>query len=133
MNAFDDFFDHDWFFKPVLKDTNWKFSPVMDLHETDDAYVAKVDLPGLTKEDIHIEVSNDVLTISGERKNEMDEKKDGWDCMERQYGKFSRAIRVPSDTVDSDKITANYKNGVLEVSLPKAAQVKPKEILVGTN
>jgi HSP20 family protein len=103
------------------------------LKETDDAYVAKVELPGLEKDDIHIEVSNDVLTISGERKHETDEKKEGWHRVERRYGKFSRAIRVPGDLVEADKITANYKNGVLEVTLPKAPQVKPKQIPVETN
>ena len=85
----------------------------------------------MTEEDIDISVVGDSLTIKGERKAEDEVKEEDYYCCERSYGSFSRSIAVPSN-VDAKKIEASYDDGVLEVSLPKASEVKPKKIAVST-
>lgn len=122
----------DWFLKPVHQ-SKPGFVPALDLEETDDAYVAWVELPGMKRDDIKIDLTNNVLTIQGERKHEMEEKKEGWHLVERTYGKFYRAVRIQGGTVDSENIRASYKDGILEVTLPKSKESKPKQIPVEIN
>jgi HSP20 family protein len=97
------------------------FSPAIDLQETETAYVAKADLPGLEKEKIDVSVSGNVLTISGERKGEtrQEDAQQGFYTTERSYGSFSRSISLPGP-VDEGGIVADYRDGVLTVTLPKA-------------
>ncbi|HVY55142.1 MAG TPA: Hsp20/alpha crystallin family protein [Thermodesulfobacteriota bacterium] len=106
--------------------------PAVDVYETEDSYVLKADLPGVSKEDIKIDVNNNTLTIKGEKKLEEKTEKDNYVRVERSYGSFSRTFAL-SDKVDSTNIKAAYKDGVLEVTLPKKEEAKPKEIKVEIN
>lgn len=99
----------------------------MDLEETDDDYIVQVELPGLKREDIEISVSEDHLTIKGERKREKEEKGKRYHRIERWYGKFERTVRFPTK-VDPNKAKAEYKAGVLRVTLPKLERAKPHRI-----
>lgn len=131
-------------FKPFYADFNCCFNgveessrnspwqPSVDVCETDTGFVLKADLPGLNKEDITIDINNDVLTLKGEKRFEDQAKKDGYVRVERRYGSFSRTFSL-SDNVDTDNVTANYKDGVLEITLPKQEEVKPKEIQIQVN
>ena len=105
----------------------WK--PRMDVKETKDAYELMADLPGLSKKDINISLNDDVLTVKGERKSEEKKEEEGRYYAERNFGSFSRSFKLPNK-VDSEKIKAEYKNGVLRLTLPKAEEAKPHEIAV---
>ena len=115
------------------------FSPLLDLKETDANYEVQVDLPGIQASDLHVQVSDNGLTISGERKYEKTEgkktdgKKNGGTphYVERYHGSFSRSIVLPT-AVKQDKIDAQYRDGVLTVTLPKAEEAKPCQITVKT-
>ncbi len=108
---------------------NYDFVPRVNTREGDDAYYIEVDLPGVKKEDININVDNDTLTISGERKVSDEHKDDNFYKIESVYGKFERSFSLPED-VDTDKIEAEHKNGVLEIKIPKVVKVEktPKKI-----
>lgn len=92
----------------------------VDVSETDKELLVKVELPGMTEKEVEISISQDLLTISGEKKQEKEQTEKGWYRMERQYGSFSRSIPLPYE-VESDKAEALYKNGVLSIKLPKSA------------
>jgi HSP20 family protein len=104
--------------------------PAMDLAETDDHLVLKADLPGLDKDDVEIEVSDGVLTISGERKTEHTEREDGYHRVERAYGSFSRSLSLP-DGIDAEQVKADFDKGVLEVRIPKPAERRPHRVQIG--
>jgi HSP20 family protein len=108
------------------------WNPSVDVYETDNSYVLKADLPGIKKEDINLDVNNNTLTIKGDKIFEEKVEKDNYLRIERRYGSFSRSFTL-SEKVDKENITANYKNGVLEVTLPKKEEAKPKEIKVEVN
>lgn len=101
--------------------------PAVDIRETDDALLVYAELPGIDKKDIHVDVHDGVLTISGERKYEKDVKEENVHRTERAYGRFSRSFSLPR-TVDADKVDAKLKDGVLEIRLPKTESAKPKAI-----
>jgi len=105
------------------------FTPTVNTREGDDAYYIEVDLPGVKKEDINIDVDDNTLTISGERKIKEEHKEDNFYKVESVYGKFERAFSLPED-VDTEKIEAEHKNGVLEIKIPKVQKVEktPKKI-----
>ncbi len=107
------------------------FIPSVNTREDDNAYYVEVDLPGVKKEDIDIDVEDNVLTISGERKFNKEEKENDYYRIESQYGKFSRSFSLP-EKVDVDKIHAESKDGILEVVVPKLkeAQKKSKKIKI---
>ncbi len=109
-----------------------RWMPAMDLVETDEHFVLKADLPGMTESDVNIELERNVLTISGERKTEQEAKKDGYYRIERSYGSFSRALTLP-EGIDAAAVTANFDNGVLEVRIPKPAQAQPHRVQIGVN
>jgi len=115
-----------WRRVPVIE-TGW--APAIDVFEKEDKFVVKAELPGMKEEDIDVSVVGDTLTIKGERKTESEVKEEDYYCCERSYGSFYRAIALPSN-VDTKKIEASYEDGVLEVTLPKTAEVKPKKISV---
>ena len=98
--------------------------PLLDVYETDSTIVASLDLPGVEKKDVEVSVSNGCLTISGERKNISGE---GGIWQETSFGTFKRTFEV-TEAVVEDKITAQFKNGILKISLPKAEEVKPAVI-----
>jgi len=105
------------------------FVPTVNTREADDAYYIEVDLPGVKKEDISIDVNDGVLTISGVRKVKEEHKDDTFYKVESVYGKFERSFTLPEDA-DADKIEATAKNGVLEIKIPKVVKVEkaPKKI-----
>ena len=105
------------------------FSPVLDVREEADNFIVNADLPGLKKEDIDISVLGNQLTLKGERKHEKETKEKDFQYIERSYGAFSRTIQLPTE-VDAGKVQATYKDGVLELTLPKSESAKPKQITV---
>lgn len=105
------------------------WTPSVDISETNEAFTFQFDLPGLKQEEIDIEFKDDTLLVQGERKTETEEKREGYVRSERYFGKFQRAFTIKTP-VDSDSVTATYRNGVLEISLPKAEAIKPKKIAV---
>jgi HSP20 family protein len=107
--------------------TGW--SPALDLYQSSDNVVAVVELPGMRKEDIEISLHDATLTISGERKRESSSNGDKAERTERYVGRFRRSIALPT-RVDAGKVSATYRDGILTVTLPKAEEVKPKQIQV---
>lgn len=105
------------------------WTPAVDLREEADHFVLHADMPGMKKEDIEVGVENNVLTIRGERKFEAEVNRETYHRIERAYGKFVRSFTLPS-LVKTDAITASYKDGILEVTIPKAEESKPKRITV---
>ncbi|HYL50522.1 MAG TPA: Hsp20/alpha crystallin family protein [Acidimicrobiia bacterium] len=101
----------------------------VDLWETNDAYHLRADVPGITPDQLDINVTADTLTFGGEVKGQSDVSNEGWLRQERRIGKFQRAFTLPVQ-IDPDKVVANFANGVLELTLPKADQVKPRSIKV---
>ena len=134
-DVFNRFFDDDYFFGlPVLPLTerqagggNGSFFPALDVVEEKDQYVLKADLPGINKEDIKVSVENGVLTIEGERKSETEHKDKQIHRVERSYGRFVRSLNLGTN-VDNSKIRASYKDGVLQLMVPKSEAAKPKAI-----
>jgi HSP20 family protein len=103
--------------------------PAIDLAEGEGEYVLRADLPGLGEDDVNIELQDNVLTISGERKFEHEERKDGYYRAERASGRFSRSLTLP-DGVDPESIRAHFDKGVLEVRVPKPAERKPHRVAI---
>jgi HSP20 family protein len=106
-----------------------RWIPAMDLVETDDSFVLKADLPGLAEDDVNIEVEENVLTVSGERKEEHEEKREGFVRVERSYGSFRRSLTLP-EGVDPEAVSASFEKGVLEVRIPKPEQRKPRKVAI---
>ena len=122
------------FFRPmrILEEGNGEHDlvPVVDVSENDDAYTIRAELPGVRKEDVNVTFENGVLTFSAESKSDTEEKAgERLIRQERRYGKYMRSLRLGAD-IDESKIKAGYKDGILEISLPKAEEVKPKRISV---
>jgi HSP20 family protein len=113
--------------KEAISVAQW--SPLVDITEDDKEYVVKAEIPEMKKEDIKINVHDDVLTMSGERKYEKEEKGKKYHRVERAYGSFMRSFALPEDA-DGSKISAEYKDGLLKVHLPKSEQAKKKAIEV---
>jgi HSP20 family protein len=106
------------------------WAPVVDLYETKDELVVSCDLPGVRDKEVHVSITGDVLTIRGERVLPTGESKDeSYHRLERWYGKFERHVQLPM-AVQSDKVQASYRDGVLEIRLPKVEEIKPKEIKI---
>jgi len=117
---------------PAAGPANGTWHPAVDVYETEGGYVLKAELPGVGKEDIKIDVNNNALTIKGEKKFEEKTEKENYMRIERSYGSFTRTFAL-SDKVDSGNIKAAFKDGVLEITLPKKEEAKPKEIKVEIN
>lgn len=122
---FDRFFG-EW---PSLEPFRNGWTPSVDVSETQDNIVVKGEMPGMDPKDIQISLSDGLLTIKGEKKQEEEEKDENYHLLERRYGSFSRMIRLPHD-VQADKVKASYKNGVLKVILPKSEEAKKKEVKI---
>jgi HSP20 family protein len=103
------------------------WAPPVDMYETDEAFMLKAELPGFSKEDVQIELHDTRLTLRGERQHEADAKEEQYHRRERAYGCFERVFWLPTP-VDADKIQATFKDGVLELCLPKSEAAKPKRI-----
>jgi HSP20 family protein len=106
------------------------WTPPVDIFETEEALVLKAELPGFTKDDISIELKENALTLRGERKHTMEAKEENYHRRERTYGAFQRSFMLPT-TVDQNNVQATYKDGVLELRLPKVEAAKPKRIAIG--
>ncbi len=105
------------------------WSPAIDIYDSKDNLLIRADVPGMTKEDIDVTVHNNVLTVRGEKKKETETKSKGFIRQERFSGSFNRSVSLPSE-VDASKVKATYKEGVLEIVLPKREEAKPKQIKV---
>ncbi len=121
----DSFFER----RPARVEEVSEWLPSLDVSETKNEFVVKAELPGIDPKDIDISLTNDILTIKGEKKQEKEEKEENYHLIERSYGSFTRSVRVPGQ-VQSDKINATFKNGVLKVTLPKTEEAKKKEIKI---
>ncbi|MBI3406332.1 MAG: Hsp20/alpha crystallin family protein [Acidobacteria bacterium] len=110
--------------------TTW--APAVDIFEDGDNLVVKADLPDVNEEDLDLRIENNTLTIRGERKFEKKVQEENYLRVERRYGSFSRSFSLPN-TVNTETIKADYKNGVLTVTLPKREESKPKQIKVAVN
>lgn len=114
----------------VVAQGTW--SPVVDIYEKEDSIVLKAEVPGLEKDDISVVIEENVLTIKGEKKQENEVADDKFHRVERTYGSFQRSFTLPK-TVDREKLVAEYKNGVLVITLPKVPEAKPKQIEVSVH
>jgi HSP20 family protein len=103
--------------------------PAIDLYQTNDEVIVKAALPGLKADEVQISVTGDVLTLRGEFKQEEEKKEATWHIRERRFGSFERSVMLPTD-VQTDKARADFENGVLTVTLPKAEAVKPRTISI---
>jgi HSP20 family protein len=107
-----------------------RWMPAMDLVESGDHFVLRADLPGLSEEDVRIELEDQTLIISGERKAEHEDGKEGYYRLERAFGSFSRTLQLPKG-IDPEAVTARFDRGVLEVRIPKPEERKPRRIEIG--
>ena len=109
--------------------TTASFVPAVDVYEDSKKVVLKLEVPGIEEKDLDVRVENNTLTVRGERKFEKEEKEENYRRIERQYGTFTRSFTLPN-TVDAEKVNADYDKGVLKITLAKKAEAKPKQIKV---
>ena len=109
--------------------SNTSFAPPVDVYEDEHNVTLKIEVPGIEEKDIDVRLENNTLTVHGERKFEKEEKEENYRRVERQYGSFTRSFTLPQ-TVDAEKVTANYEKGVLNIKLAKKAEAKPKQIKI---
>jgi HSP20 family protein len=119
----------DHFASDVLRQGECRWCPAVDISEDENNIYVAMEIPGMKKEDINVSLENNVLSLRGEKKQEKEIKEENYHRWERNYGSFSRAFELPMP-VQADKIKASYKEGVLHVELPKAEEVKPKDITI---
>ena len=105
------------------------WAPAVDMYETKDELVVSAELPGLSEKEIHLSITGDMLTLKGERQWSHEDRQDSFYRSERWFGKFERTLPLPIP-VQSDKVKAKYRDGVLTVTIPKAEEIKPKEIKI---
>jgi HSP20 family protein len=115
--------------EPSIPETEW--NPSLDLMETEDSLVAEVEVPGINPDDINISVTQDLLTVTGEKKQEIGGQQNNCHVMERAYGSFSRSIPLPT-AVNPDRVEARYKDGILRITMGKRQAAKSKRIEVKT-
>jgi len=115
--------------RPVRADGVSEWMPSLDLSETKNSYIVNAEIPGIDPKDVEISLVDNVLTIKGEKKQEKQEENENYHLIERSYGSFTRSFRLPVQ-VQSDKVKATYKNGVLKITLPKTEEAKKKEIKI---
>ncbi len=128
--AMDRLFD-DAFTRPLsLSGNNWSI-PAVDMYQTDNEVVVKAALPGIKADEVQINVTGEVLTIKGETKQESETKEKAYHIREQRWGAFERSIVLPTEVV-ADKAKADFENGILTITLPKAEEVKPKTISIKT-
>ena len=108
------------------------FAPALDVVEEKDGFIVRADLPGLSKDDVSVAIQDNILTIKGDRKSDIEQTKGNIYRQERVYGQFLRTVELPL-RVEAGKVQATFKDGVLTVSLPKSEEAKPKEIKVSLN
>jgi HSP20 family protein len=119
-------------FSPVFGETEVStrsWAPPVDIYETEDAIVLKAELPGIDPKDVEIRVENNTLYLKGERKSEKEVKEQNYHRVERSYGSFARSFSLPS-SIDAEKVKAEYKDGLLTLTMPKREEAKPKTIKI---
>jgi HSP20 family protein len=126
---FDDLVDRFFGKEPFLTGALGTFSPAIDISETDENYLVKGEIPGIDPEDLEINLTGDVLTIKGEKKEETEEKDESMYRKERRFGTFKRVFTIPCE-IQEDKIEAKFENGLLSLTLPKAEDGKKKSIQI---
>jgi HSP20 family protein len=126
-DAMDRLFD-DAFTRPLSLRDGWSV-PAIDMFQTEDDVVVRAALPGIKADEVQINVSGEVLTLKGEMKHEEEKKDKAWHIREQRWGSFERSVSLPTSVV-ADKAKAEFENGVLTITLPKAEEVKPKTITV---
>jgi HSP20 family protein len=113
--------------------TNWPqtpaYAPTMDVRETQEAFIVEADVPGMKKEDVQIEVADNVVTVKGERRSEREENQKDYHVSERTFGSFRRSVAIPGGFA-GDKVAAKFENGVLTITLPKQEEKKSRKIEV---
>jgi HSP20 family protein len=109
-----------------------RWIPAMDLVEEGGSYLLRADLPGVSEDDVTVELEDNVLTISGERRSEHEDKQEGYYRIERASGAFSRALTLP-EGIDPDSVQASFEKGVLEVRIPKPEERKPRRVAIGVS
>ena len=132
---FDEFFENNWM-TPWDSDFGERFngfSPRVNLTERENELEVTAELPGLTEDDIDITLNRDALILKGEKRQETEDKGDNHYRMERSYGRFSRTIPLPADVVDKDNVEAEFKNGVLTITLPKLEEATPISRRIAVN
>ena len=125
--AMDHLFD-DAFTRPLTIRDGWT-APAIDMYQTDNEVVVKASLPGVKTDEVQINITGEILTIKGETKQVEEKKEKAWHMREQRWGAFERAIALPTEVV-SDKAKAEFENGILTITLPKAEEVKPKVISI---
>ena len=123
-HLFDGFFG-----RPAASNGERMWVPALDMYETKDEIVLNFELPGVREKDVTLSITGDVLTLKGERAFDSDVKGENYHHVERVFGKFERSVQLPME-VQADKVQATYRDGMLEVKLPKAEEVKPREIKI---
>ena len=123
--AMDRLFD-DAFTRPLSLRDGWS-APAIDMYQTDDEIIVKAALPGFKPDEVQINITGEVLTLKGEVKQQEEKKERAWHMREQRWGTFERSVVLPTDVV-SDKAKAEFENGILTITLPKAEEVKPKVI-----
>jgi len=123
--AMDHLFD-DAFTRPLTLRDGWS-APAIDMYQTDDEIVVKASLPGVKADEVQINITGEILTLKGETKQVEEKKEKAWHVREQRWGSFERTIALPTEVV-SDKAKAEFENGILTITLPKAEEVKPKII-----
>jgi len=127
----DRLFDDNWLTPTVAhtQQTGTQFAPACDIEEEENHFLLALEMPGISKDDLKIEVIENQIVISGERRNERKNKENGAWYSERQYGKVSRSFNIPTG-VDAEKIEANYQDGILRLIIPKVESIKPRQIKI---
>lgn len=105
------------------------WAPALDVEETEDAFTLHIELPGVAPDDVEVSLEENVLTVAGERRFYEDRESDGFRRIERSFGRFHRAVRLP-DRVAADRVTATHRDGLLTIEVPKAEEAKPRRIEV---
>ena len=115
--------------RPMTEPSGRAWLPPVDMHETKDDLVLNVELPGVSEKDVTVSITGDLLSIKGERRWNDEAKDRQYLHMERAYGQFERLVQLPM-AVQADKVKASYRDGVLQITLPKAEELKPREIKI---
>jgi len=123
---FDDVFTHSPFRRGLLE---YRWNPRIDIAETTDEIVVKAELPGMTREDVNISITDNVLTLKGEKKQEEEIKEENYHHVERSYGSFQRSFTLPT-SVKPEDAKATFKDGILSINVPKREEAKPKKIKI---
>lgn len=132
LRSFEQMFDDLWRNWPARftsDTTRPMLRPAMDVVESDDNLTVRIDLPGLSPDDVKVEIEDNILTVSGEVGDTIEKENDRYHYRERSYGAFQRSVRLPN-TIDTEKVDATFENGVLNIAMPKLPQAQPKQISI---